>query len=434
MEPGWIVWVLRNRPEAHVVHIVRHPGGFLNSLMKRLWSQLDMETVVRDNRERLARIAAVDPIWASRFGDLDTLSPVEAELWYWRYSSETIHQAGEVNPRYQLVKYEELTNDPVEVSRSVYRGCGLDWDDTIERAIRQMSGESQAIARAWEQKLNSEQIAAVQGILPDSLMRDWWDETGRIPSRSHGRRPSMRAGRRDLEPGGNLMKAALIGTGQIAQQHLACLRSPAGGHLGRGLRPVARLWRNRPPSDTAPPGSPTIGRCSDEVRPDVVHITTPPPSHFRLAMDALAAGAHVIVEKPITTAHDQVAVLLRSAAERERALIEDYNYLYNQPMQRILELARSGELGEVVDVEVTICVNILAEGSPFVDRNVPHPCLSLPGGAIADFLSHLASLAHGFVGRSPGGAHATGRSGPPNPPCPTTNSGLSSSRSAERPS
>lgn len=180
MEPGWIVWVLRNRPEARVLHIVRHPGGFLNSLMKRLWSELDMETVVRDNRERLARIAATDPVWACRFRDVDTLSPVETELWYWRYSSETIHQAGEGSPHYQLVKYEELTGNPQEVSRAVYRGCGLAWNDTIEQAIHQKSGESQSIAAAWETKLASEAIAAVKRILGDCAMRDWWDGSGRI--------------------------------------------------------------------------------------------------------------------------------------------------------------------------------------------------------------------------------------------------------------
>jgi predicted dehydrogenase len=193
------------------------------------------------------------------------------------------------------------------------------------------------------------------------------------------------------------MKAALIGTGLIAQQHLACLCTLPKVTLAG----VCDLSRGLAESAAERYGTAwfTDHRAMlDEVKPDIVHITTPPPSHFSLAMDALAAGAHVIVEKPLTTAHDQVAVLLRSAAARERALIEDYNYLYNPPIQRILELVRSGELGEVVDVEVTVCVNILAAGSPFVDRNVPHPCLSMPGGAIADFLSHLASLAHGFVG------------------------------------
>ena len=173
--PGWIVWALANRPQAHVVHIVRHPGGYLNSLTKRLWSAHDMRKVESDNRERLAEIATFDPSWADRFGDLAALSPVETELWYWRYASETIHQAGVGNPRYQIVKYEELTRNPIGVSRSVYQGCGLAWNAAIERGIEQMSTESQAIAAAWRDRLDAHQVAAVERVLHDSLMRDWWD-------------------------------------------------------------------------------------------------------------------------------------------------------------------------------------------------------------------------------------------------------------------
>jgi predicted dehydrogenase len=44
-----------------------------------------------------------------------------------------------------------------------------------------------------------------------------------------------------------------------------------------------------------------------------------------------------------------------------------------------------------------ICLDILGP-SGFADPNSPHPCLALDGGAIADFLPHLASLAHVFVG------------------------------------
>jgi predicted dehydrogenase len=194
------------------------------------------------------------------------------------------------------------------------------------------------------------------------------------------------------------MKAALIGAGQIAHQHLACLRSLPGValagvcDLSRGLaestaeRYEIEAWFTDHRAMLA------------QIQPDVVHVTTPPPSHFLLAMDALAAGAHVIIEKPLTAVHDQVAVLLQAATQRQRVLIEDYNYLYSPPVQRILGLLQSGELGKVVDVEVAMCVDILADGSPFADRGVPHPCSRMPGGAIADFLPHLASLAHGFVG------------------------------------
>jgi predicted dehydrogenase len=114
-------------------------------------------------------------------------------------------------------------------------------------------------------------------------------------------------------------------------------------------------------------------------------------------MDALTAGAHVIVEKPATSTLDELEELLRFAGERRLALVEDYNYLFNRAPREILRRIESGELGAVVHVDVLICLDILGPGG-FADPNSPHPCLSLAGGAIADFLPHLASLAHLFVG------------------------------------
>ncbi|HYR54878.1 MAG TPA: Gfo/Idh/MocA family oxidoreductase [Myxococcaceae bacterium] len=192
-------------------------------------------------------------------------------------------------------------------------------------------------------------------------------------------------------------RTALIGAGQIARQHLGCLQ----GLPGVEVVAVCDL-------------SPSVAECAAErhripswftdhramlrdVRPDVVHVTTPPTSHFRLALDALEAGAHVIVEKPATPTFEELDSLARRARELGRALIEDYNYLFNRAPREILRRIDSGEFGAVVHVEVMICLDILGP-SGFADPNSPHPCLSIAGGAIADFLPHLASLAHLFVG------------------------------------
>ena len=194
------------------------------------------------------------------------------------------------------------------------------------------------------------------------------------------------------------MRAALIGTGQIAQQHLSCLRSLAGITLA-GVCDLSRALAESAAERFGVAAWFTDHRAMlDQVRPDVVHITTPPASHFPLAMDALAAGSHVIVEKPVTAARAELDVLLRWARQHGRVLVEDYNYLFNAPVRRMVELMDSGELGEVLDVEVRIGSNLLERGHPFADRDVPHPSLALPGGAIGDYLPHLASLAHRFVG------------------------------------
>jgi len=193
------------------------------------------------------------------------------------------------------------------------------------------------------------------------------------------------------------MRAALIGAGRIARHHLACIRALPGVELAAvcDLSPVAaevtaersgaRRWFTDHRAMLA------------EVAPDVVHVTAPPHVHYALASDALAAGSHVIVEKPAAADLDDVRRLLELAADSGRHLVENHNYLFNAPVLALRDLLRAGQLGDVVHVEVAMCLDILVEGSPFADRNLPHPALGLPGGAIADFLPHLASLAHVFV-------------------------------------
>ena len=193
------------------------------------------------------------------------------------------------------------------------------------------------------------------------------------------------------------MRAALIGAGQIARQHLACLKTLPGVEVAAicDLSPATaeaaaerycvRAWF-------------TDHRAMlKKVRPDVVHVTTPSTSHFRPAIDSFNAGAHVIVEKPATPTFAELETLVQRAREAGRHLVEDYNYLFNRAPQKILRRIETGEFGAVTHVEVLICLDILGP-SGFADPNSPHPALSLAGGAIADFLPHLASVAHLFVG------------------------------------
>jgi predicted dehydrogenase len=136
----------------------------------------------------------------------------------------------------------------------------------------------------------------------------------------------------------------------------------------------------------------------EDARPAVVHIATPPATHYALALDALEADAHLIVEKPITTRWEDFEKLRNHAEARGKLLLEDHNYLFNRTIERIREWIASGAFGEVVHVDVILNVDILGEGSRMVDPNLPHPSLSLPGGVIAEFLTHMAYLSHAFVG------------------------------------
>jgi predicted dehydrogenase len=193
------------------------------------------------------------------------------------------------------------------------------------------------------------------------------------------------------------MRVALIGAGQIARQHLSCLKTLPGVQVAGVCDLSPAVAESIAERYGVPAWFTDHAAMLREVKPEVVHVTTPPTSHFRLAMDALQSGAHVLVEKPATVRLAELEELARYASERTLSLTEDYNYVFNHATREITRWVETGALGGVVHVEVMMALNLFGPGG-FADPNARHPALTLAGGALADFLPHLASLAHRFIG------------------------------------
>jgi len=139
-------------------------------------------------------------------------------------------------------------------------------------------------------------------------------------------------------------------------------------------------------------------RMLREAKPDVVHVTTPPASHFVLAHAALESGAHVFVEKPITTRAAELDVLGALARSRGRMLVENQNYLFNRTFRELVRRLELGELGELVHVDVVLNLDALGSGSRYTEPAATNPFAALRGGLVADFITHLCSLAVRLVG------------------------------------
>ena len=78
-----------------------------------------------------------------------------------------------------------------------------------------------------------------------------------------------------------------------------------------------------------------------------VAIATPVSSHFTLAMQALKAGKHVLVEKPLAANSAQAVQLIEEAAGRKRVLMVDHTFVYTGAVRAIRELVSSGALGDI---------------------------------------------------------------------------------------
>lgn len=194
------------------------------------------------------------------------------------------------------------------------------------------------------------------------------------------------------------LKSVLIGCGAIAREHLSvlaemdkvevaavCDLSPARAEAAAERFSVARFYTNH-------------RDLLADIRPDLVHITTPPTSHFPIAVDCLSQGLNVFCEKPMTIRYSDFCALRQMAQDRRCVLMENQQFRLHSSVKRVKTLIESGELGDVLDVQILLSLNINDPESAYVDTNAPHFGLALSGGVIGDFLPHVAYLAHIFAG------------------------------------
>jgi predicted dehydrogenase len=80
---------------------------------------------------------------------------------------------------------------------------------------------------------------------------------------------------------------------------------------------------------------------------DAIVIITPVSTHYPLALEALRAGKHVLVTKPMATTSEEAAELIEEADRRRRILLVDHTFIYTGAVRRIKELVDSGALGRL---------------------------------------------------------------------------------------
>jgi predicted dehydrogenase len=83
---------------------------------------------------------------------------------------------------------------------------------------------------------------------------------------------------------------------------------------------------------------------------DAVAIATPVSTHFDLAAQALRAGKHVFVEKPLAASSREAEELIGIAETRGLVLMPGHTFLYSPPVVKIKQLIDAGEIGDVLFV------------------------------------------------------------------------------------
>ncbi len=201
-----------------------------------------------------------------------------------------------------------------------------------------------------------------------------------------------------------MLKIAIVGCGKIADAHASqiarikgceivgvCDREPLMAQQLAKRFPVKRAFSS-------------LIELFDEGKPDVVHITTPPQSHFDLAKTCLDRGCHVYIEKPFTLWADEAQRLIAVANEKRLKLTAGHDDQFSHVSRRMRSIVRSGFLGGTpIHMESYYCYEITKTGyaGAFLGDK-QHWVRRLPGKLLHNIISHgIARIAEFLTGDSP---------------------------------
>lgn len=85
---------------------------------------------------------------------------------------------------------------------------------------------------------------------------------------------------------------------------------------------------------------------------DAVFIATPPETHYKIATDLLSAKLNVFIEKPMTSSSKEASKLISIAKKNKVKLAVGHTFLYSSPVIKIKEIIDSGELGEILHIQM----------------------------------------------------------------------------------
>ena len=138
------------------------------------------------------------------------------------------------------------------------------------------------------------------------------------------------------------LKAAVVGTGFIGAVHVDAVR-----RLGVEVTGVVGSTPERARAKELAPVYDSYEALLADERVDVVHITTPNFLHFSQVRDALAAGKHVVCEKPLVTTSAESTELVGLAERSGLVHCVNFHNRFYPLVQEMRERVRAGELGEI---------------------------------------------------------------------------------------
>ena len=182
------------------------------------------------------------------------------------------------------------------------------------------------------------------------------------------------------------MKVAVIGTGSMGRNHARVYSELPNVELAAvcdenssAARDVAARYGTAAYAD--------YHKMLEEVRPEVVSVAVPTALHRDVAIEALEAGAHVLVEKPIAATLEEGRAIIEKADQMKRQLMIGHIVRFNPAMQALKQKLQEGELGRIFQITCR--------------RVGPFPARIRDVGVVIDLAPHDVDLMRYLTGMEP---------------------------------
>lgn len=201
------------------------------------------------------------------------------------------------------------------------------------------------------------------------------------------------------------LRWGILGTGNIARQFVEGLRGARRGVAvavgSRTAEKAAAFVAANGVSDAAAHGD--YAALIADPRVEAVYVSLPNSMHHEWTLKALAAGKHVLCEKPLASNLTQANEMFDAARRHGRVLIEAFMYRSHPLTHAVLAAVRSGAVGEVRTIRASFCFKV---NKP--EGNIRFSS-ELAGGALMDIGCYCLSYSRLLAGCEPTHASAFGR-------------------------
>ncbi len=209
------------------------------------------------------------------------------------------------------------------------------------------------------------------------------------------------------------VRYGLLGAGSRSQMYLTALAGPhaevaelvAWADTNPGRLDFSETWDGRSLGKPARFDPARLAAAIAEHRMDRLIITTPDFTHADYIVEALEAGADVVVEKPLTTTEEGVHRIAEAVERTGRNVVVTFNYRYSPRNWALKKLISEGEIGQVTSVHFEWLLDT-AHGADYFRRW--HREKDKSGGLLIHKASHHFDLVNWWLADVPTKVYASG--------------------------